>query len=160
MSISYNTQGGNDFVTVPTTSTFNERASIPHETVFYYRPNNDFQIYLVCCKEITLNELISQLLINYLYSPYNNDLYSNELFVFYFQHPNGQRIYHVTCEMISHSNIVQYLNSNIYGIELKQSEQQPPLEFSNNHKQNLEFHLKQFLTDYLVSHENLNDVFN
>ncbi|CAG8523747.1 10271_t:CDS:1 [Funneliformis mosseae] len=152
MSISYNTpddNGSSNVDAIQDTSAFNERAFVPHEAVFFYRPNNDFQIYLVYCKEITLNELISQLLNNYLYLNYNY-LYSNNLFVFYFQHPNDQRIYHVACEMISHSKIVQHLNSHIFGIELLQNEQQPPLEFSNNHKQNLEFHLRQFLIDYLI----------
>ncbi|CAG8716210.1 6489_t:CDS:1, partial [Funneliformis mosseae] len=30
------------------------------ECLFYYRPNNDVQIYLITYKEITFNELISQ----------------------------------------------------------------------------------------------------
>jgi len=128
-----------------------------HALSFYYRPCNDFQIYLIICIEITLNELISQLLIDDLYSS-RNHIYSNNSFVFYFQHPNDQRIYKVACEMISHSIIVQYLNSNICGIELKQSEQQQqqqPLEFSNKHKENLEFHLRQSLIDNLTSNINV-----
>ncbi|CAG8589080.1 5592_t:CDS:2 [Funneliformis mosseae] len=32
-----------------------------------------------------------------------------------------------------------------------ESQQQSPLDFSNRHKENLEFHLRQFLTDNLVS---------
>jgi len=122
---------------------------LQHKSTFYYRPNNDFQIYLVNCKEITFNELIFQLLNNYLYSSHNY-LYSNNLFVFYFQHPNDQRIYQVASEMISHSMIVQYLNLNVYGINLNQSKQHQPMEFSNTHKQNLELHLRQFLIDYLA----------
>ncbi|CAI2171718.1 18594_t:CDS:1, partial [Funneliformis geosporum] len=35
------------------TSAFNERAFVPHEAL----ANNDFQVYNVCCKELTLNEL-------------------------------------------------------------------------------------------------------
>ncbi|CAI2173803.1 13953_t:CDS:1 [Funneliformis geosporum] len=98
-------------------------STFPQETLFYYRPNNDFQIDLVYCKEIALNELITELSYNY--------LYSNEIFVFYFQHPYNQRIYHVACEMISHSAIVQHLNLNVFGIDLSQSDQQPPLETIN-----------------------------
>ena len=117
------------------------------EHSFYYRPCNDFQIYLVNCKRITISKLISEL--NNHLSSSHNCIYSNNLFVFYFQHPNDQRIYQVACEMISHSIIVQYLNLNVFGFELKQSEQQQQLEFSKIHKQNLEFHLRQFLIDYL-----------
>ncbi|CAI2191541.1 6968_t:CDS:1 [Funneliformis geosporum] len=120
------------------------------EWSFYYRPNNDVQIYLIIYKEITLNELISQLLINNLY-PSNDRLCSNNLFTFYFQHPNDQKIYKVVCEMISHSNIVQYLNFNILGLRQNEQQQKQPLEFSNRHKETLEFHLRQFLTDNLVS---------
>ncbi len=122
-----------------------------HALSFYYKPFNDFQIYLIFCIEITLDELISQLLINNLYPSHNH--YSNNSFVFYFQHPNDQRIYRVSCEMVSHSIIVQYLNSNICGIEFEL--QQQPLEFSYRHKENLEFHLRQFLIDNLTSNINI-----
>ncbi|CAI2195776.1 18356_t:CDS:1, partial [Funneliformis geosporum] len=120
------------------------------EWSFYYRPNNDVQIYLIIYKEITFNELISQLLINNLYLS-NDRFCSNNLFEFYFQHPNDQKLYKVVCEMISHSNIVQYLNFNILGLRQCEQQQQQLLEFSNRHKENLEFHLRQFLTDNLVS---------
>ncbi|CAG8714077.1 5527_t:CDS:2 [Funneliformis mosseae] len=60
---------------------------------------------------------------------------SNNLFEFYFQHPNDQRINKVACEMISHSNIVQYLNLNIYGLRRSELQQQSPLNFSNRHKE-------------------------
>ncbi|CAG8684751.1 3477_t:CDS:1 [Funneliformis mosseae] len=117
---------------------------------FYYEPFNDFQIYLINNKETTLNELI----INTLYPSYNYHNY--DIFVFYFQHPNDQKIYKVTCKMISHSTIVQYLNLNIYGLRQNEQLQRQPLEFSNQHKANLEFHLRQFLTDNLGS--NINDI--
>ena len=148
MSTSHDTQDVSNINSIQNTSTSNNMSlSYSQETVgmidtFYYRPNNDFQIYHINCKEIIFNELISQVN-GYLNSSHNN-LYSNNFFVFYFQNPNNQRIYRVDCEMILHSNIVQYLNSNIYGVEFNQSEQPQTLEFSNWQKQNLEFHLKQF----------------
>ncbi|CAG8442874.1 2698_t:CDS:1 [Funneliformis caledonium] len=123
--------------------------SVSQENGFFYRPNNDFQIYIIYCKEITLNELTSQLLNIHLYSTCNY-LYSNNHFEFYFQHPNDQRIYHIDCEMIPHSAIVQHLNLNVFGIELRQNDQQSLLEFTNDHKQNLEFHLRRSLIDYLA----------
>ncbi len=155
MSISHNTQDGNGLpntnsirdTSTSSVSPNNITLTYSQEVVgmidsFYYRPNNDFQIYHINCKEIIFNELISQVN-DYLNSSHNYH-YSNNLFVFYFQNPNDHRIYRVDCEMIPHSNIVQYLNSNIYDVELNQSEQQQTLEFSNGQKQNLEFHLKQF----------------
>ncbi|CAI2166620.1 18180_t:CDS:1 [Funneliformis geosporum] len=152
---SHSTQDDNGFSNlniIQNTTSSNGSASMPQEIVFYYMPNNDFQIYFIHCKEITFNELISQLLNNNLYSTYNCHN-SNNIFVFYFQHPTDQKIYRVTSEMTPHSYIVQYLNFNFYGIEIKQSEQQQHhhqnLEFSNKHKQNLEFHLRQFLIGHL-----------
>ncbi len=148
MSTSHDTQDVSNINSIQNTSTSNNMSlSYSQETVgmidtFYYRPNNDVQIYHINCKEIIFNELISQVN-GYLNSSHNN-LYSNNFFVFYFQNPNNQRIYRVDCEMIPHSNIVQYLNSNVYGVEFNQSEQPQTLEFSNWQKQNLEFHLKQF----------------
>jgi len=121
---------------------------------FYYRPYNDFQIYHINCKEIIFNKLISQVN-NYLNSS-RNSFCPNNLFAFYFQNPNDQKIYRVDCEMISHSNLVQYLNSNIYGVELKNQSEQP-LEFSNMQKQNLEFHLKQFLITNMNARNNFID---
>ncbi|RGB33407.1 hypothetical protein C1646_761765 [Rhizophagus diaphanus] len=104
----------------------------------------------------TSDEIVSQLLNNCLYS--SHYLFSNDLFVFYFQQPNDKRIYQITCEMVPHSFILQYLNLNIYGIEIKQDEhrqqqKQRHQEFSDRHKENLEFHLKQFLFDYLTPKE-------
>ncbi|CAI2166088.1 266_t:CDS:1 [Funneliformis geosporum] len=146
MSASHNTQNGNDNA-VQDASASREGILVPQESLFYFRPNNDFQIYLVFCKEITSNELIAELSYNY--------LNANEIFVFYFQHPYDQRIYHVDCEMISHSAIVQHLNLNFFGIELRHNDQQQqqPLEFTYDHKQNLEFHLRRSLVDYLAPNQ-------
>ncbi|GBB88716.1 hypothetical protein RclHR1_01530004 [Rhizophagus clarus] len=127
----------------------NQESAIMSEYSFFYRPCNDFQIYHITCREKFSDELISRLLNNCLYS--SHYFYSDDLFVFYFQQTNDKKIYQITCEMVPHSVTVQYLNLNIYGIELKQNEQQQQhqQEFSNKHKENLEFHLKQFLFGYL-----------
>ncbi|GBB94387.1 hypothetical protein RclHR1_23450002 [Rhizophagus clarus] len=131
----------------------NRENVIISEYSFFYRPYNDFQIYHITCKEKTPDELIFQLLNNCLYS--SHYLYSDDIFIFYFQQPNDKRIYQITCEMVPHSLIDQYLNLNIYGIEFKQNEQhqQQQQHFSDKHKENLEFHLKHFLFDYLAPKE-------
>ncbi|CAI2170113.1 10478_t:CDS:1 [Funneliformis geosporum] len=155
-SLTHNTQNGNDNndIAVQDVTATSESTLLPQEKLFYYRPNNDFQIYLVYCKEITLNELTVELLNNYFYSSYNY-LYSNKIFVFYFKHPYDLKIYHVACEMISHSAIVQHLNLNVCGLELSQSDQQQqqPLEFTSDHKYNLEFHLRRSLVNDLAPKE-------
>ncbi|RIA80909.1 hypothetical protein C1645_865918 [Glomus cerebriforme] len=128
----------------------NQESEIITEYSFYFRPCNDFQIYHIICKEKTTDEIITQLLDNRLYLS-NNYFYLNDIFVFYYQQSSDKRIYQITCEMVPHSIIVQFLNLNIYGIELNQNEQQQQQQtFSNRHKENLEFHLKQFLFNYLA----------
>src|SRR6266498_2217245 len=110
----------------------NQENVVMAEYSFFYRPYNDFQIYHIICKEKTSDELISQILDNCLYS--SHYVYSNDLFVFYFQQPNDKRIYQITCEMVPHSIIVQFLNLNVYGIQINQNNQQQQREFSNRHK--------------------------
>ncbi|CAG8633023.1 13785_t:CDS:1 [Funneliformis mosseae] len=113
------------------TNYIQENVNIRHS--FFYRPCNDDHIYRIICEETTFEETISQLRNNYLYSSNSNNSY-----LFYFQQPNDKRIYQVVCEMI-------YIYSN----EIKPNEQQT-VEFSNRHKENLEFYLKQFLVTYLA----------
>lgn len=113
---------------------------------FFYEPNNDNQIYDIICKEISVEQLLN----NFNDSIYNYNQ-SNNLYVFCFQNPIDKKIYQVTCEMISHSIIIQLLNKSLYNIELNLNEyQQRQQEFSKEHKKNLEFHLKNFLTNYIV----------
>ncbi len=118
---------------------------------FFYRPSNDFQIYHITCVEMSF-ELISQLLNNPIH---NVDIQSNNLYTFYYQQPNNKKIYKVVCEIVSHTFIVQLLNNIHYGVETNLSKQQQDeyLDFSNNHKENLELYLKQYLIDYLSSNQ-------
>src|SRR5947207_272563 len=110
---------------------------------FFYKPPNDIQIYNITCEETLVSfELVSQLLIN------NNK--NDQLHEFHFLQFDEKRCYKVTCELISHSLIVMYLNRSIHGIENKHQHQEY-VEFSKEFKENLEFHLKQFLVRYLTS---------
>jgi len=114
------------------------------EYSFFYKPPNDFQIYNVTCKEMTISfDLVSQLL--------NNNNISSNLYVFYFPQFVQKKIYQVTCELVSHSLIIQFLNVNIHGIEVKKNDQEGYVNFSRELRENLEFHLKQFLAQYLAS---------
>jgi hypothetical protein len=131
-----------------------QQSQLPQESInsymseyrFFYEPINDNQIYEIICKEISVEQLLND---------FNDSIYNynqpNNLYVFCFQNPIDKKIYQVTCEMISHSVIVQLLNKTLYNIELNLNEhQQQQQEFSKEHKKNLEFHLKNFLTNYTV----------
>ncbi|RIA91359.1 hypothetical protein C1645_822150 [Glomus cerebriforme] len=100
---------------------------------FFYNPPGDYQIYHITC------ELLSEII----------DSLSDHTFYYKLDDKN---FYQITCRLISHSIIVQFLNKNIYGIELRGEEpQQEYLTFSNGQRDNLEFHLKEFLSNKLTS---------
>ncbi len=120
------------------------------ECSFFYRPCNDFQIYHIVCKEIPLSfELVSRLL-DHNDNNSTHHVQSNNIYVFYHKQIDSKKIYKVTCEMISHTSIFQFLNKIIYGIEFNQIEQRQQ-EFSKIHQENLKFHLEKDLIYYLSS---------
>ncbi|CAG8565885.1 uncharacterized protein OCT59_017016 [Rhizophagus irregularis] len=100
---------------------------------FFYNPPEDYQIYHITCE-----------------SRENVDPLSNHTFYY---NLDDKIFYQITCRLISHSLIVQFLNKKIHGIELRQNEepQQEFLNFSNFQRDNLEFHLKEFLFNKLAS---------
>ncbi|CAG8720402.1 uncharacterized protein OCT59_010598 [Rhizophagus irregularis] len=116
---------------------------------FFYKPPNDYQIYDISYRETSISfELISELLDN------NNNSYlaqnhvqPNNLHEFYFLKVEEKKCYKVTCVLIPHLSIVEYLNKNIHGVEFNHNEQQQEIyvEFSRELKENLEYYLKQFL---------------
>ena len=112
---------------------------------FFYNPNGDNQIYHITC------ELIGNV--------DNDNPLSDHTFYYRLNENNS---YQISCNLISHSLIVQFLNKNIHGIELKQSEelQEECLCFSNSQRENLEFHLKQYLFNYLAQKQitNISDI--
>jgi hypothetical protein len=118
-------------------------------STFFYKPPNDFQIYDISYKEIPVSfEFVSELLNNNGNDSVQNHVQPNNLHEFYFLKFDEKKCYKVTCMLISHSLIIEYLNRNIYGVEINQNEQQQQVyvEFSKELKENLEYYLKQFLT--------------
>jgi hypothetical protein len=101
---------------------------------FFYNPPDDYQIYHITCES----------------SGENIESLSDHTFYYNLDDNN---FYQITCRLISHSLIVQFLNKKIHGIELRQSEESQPefLTFSNFQRDNLEFHLKEFLFSQLAS---------
>lgn len=123
------------------------------EVSFYYAPNNDFQIYHINCKEISFDfEGVSQLIDNTDNNMIDNYVQSNKIFVFYHKQPEIKKIYQVTCEMVSHTTIFQFLNKTVYDIQFVNCEhhQQVFQDFSKKHQENLKFHLKNNLIHYLM----------
>ena len=124
------------------------------EFSFFYNPRDDFQIYHITCKEMRLSfESVSQLIDNNTDSTdndsHNNYVLSNDIYTFYHKQPEIKKIYQVTCEMVSHSFVFQFLNKVVYGIHFTQDEHYRQ-EFSKRHQENLKFHLEKDLISYLV----------
>ncbi|CAB4488997.1 hypothetical protein RhiirA5_397401 [Rhizophagus irregularis] len=129
------------------------------EYPFFYHPPNDPQIFHITCKEIS-HDYESQLLNKTANIPPNNNINDCAIYTFYY-HLNHNKSFQITCEMVSHTLIVQYLNKNIFGIELRHVDQhQEYLKFSNGQRENLEYHLKGYLFNYLtpkrINNNNLN----
>jgi hypothetical protein len=106
------------------------RSNDNFKMAFFYNPQNDYQIYHITCE--SLNEIS------------NSELPSDHTFYYKLDDKN---LYKITCILISHSLIVQFLNKKMYGIELKQGDepQQEFLTFSNYQRNNLESNLKEYL---------------
>ena len=111
---------------------------INHPTVFFFRPPNDFYHYYVICKEISYDVIES--LLN---KPLNgNSISFNE----------NDRFYQISCEIVSPLLVNNCLNKNFLGFELQQQNmEQERLAFTLYQKENLEYYLKQYLSQYLLN---------
>ncbi|GBC10499.1 hypothetical protein RclHR1_09690004 [Rhizophagus clarus] len=109
---------------------FSNRSNDEFRMSFFYNPPSDHQIYHITCE---LNANIKDI-----------DVLSDHKFYYKLDDKN---LYRITCILISNSLIVQFLNKKMYGIELKQGEeqQQECLTFSDAQRNNLEYHLKENL---------------
>jgi hypothetical protein len=107
---------------------------------FYQLPNYPF-IYHIKCEKATI-----QLLNN----SFNTDLGENEYIFFYQQEYNDQP-YQISCEIFSPSLINDYLNKNIYGVEIKQDLRQEQFVFTSDQKEMLKSHLTKYLCYYLLN---------
>ena len=114
-----------------------------HPAVFFYRAPNDIYHYNVKCKEITISYLLNN-------SNEHNQTNENE-HIFFYQQRLDNRLYQITCEIVSPSSITNYLNENIYGIQLQQNMEQEQLSFTTEQRPYLEFHLTQYLSNYVLN---------
>ena len=116
-----------------------------HPNVFFYRPSNGFYHYHVVCKEISYNT-VTYLLNNSL----NNKTQSSENeYSFFYQQQYNNRFYQVTCEIVSPSLVTSHLNETFHGIEPQHTEEEN-LVLTSYQKENLEYHLTRYLSQYLL----------
>ncbi len=92
-----------------------------HSNIFIYRPPNNYCQYYVKCENFS-NDLVIQSL--------------NKI---------------KACEIVPPSFINNYLNKTIHGIEIEQNMEQEQLAFTSDQEKNLEIHLSQYLSNYLLN---------
>ncbi|EXX77693.1 uncharacterized protein OCT59_019509 [Rhizophagus irregularis] len=109
---------------------------------FFHNPPDDNQIYHITCKEIK--------------SEKSTDIDQRSDHTFY--HSLDDKNFQITCNLISNTLIVKYLNKKLFGIELKQVEvqEQECLTFSNTQRNNLEYHLRTCLFQNKEHNVNVN----
>ncbi|GBC04435.1 hypothetical protein RclHR1_05690003 [Rhizophagus clarus] len=122
-----------------------------HPTVFPFRPPNDFYHYYVICKEISI-ETVANLLNK---SSKERNVRSNDYeCVFYYQQQYNNRLYQVSCEIISPLLVNKCLSKSFLGIELQQNMEQENLALTFGQKDHLECHLKKYLSQYVLEIKN------
>ncbi|GBB94505.1 hypothetical protein RclHR1_02370005 [Rhizophagus clarus] len=122
-----------------------------HPTTFFYRPPSDFYHYYVICKEISkdsVGDLLNKLLRESNVQPNENEC------IFYYQQQYDNRLYQVSCEIVSPLVINNCLNKNFLGVEFQQNMEQEKLVFTFNQKEYLEGHLKKYLSQYVLKIRN------
>ncbi|CAB4443182.1 unnamed protein product [Rhizophagus irregularis] len=118
-----------------------------HPTVFFFRPPNDYYHYHVICKEIS-NDIIAYLLNKSLkersVQPNENEC------IFYYQQQCNNRLYQVSCEIVSPLLVNNCLSKNFLGVEFQQNMEQEHIVLTFDQKEYLECHLKKYLSQYLL----------
>jgi hypothetical protein len=115
-----------------------------HPNNFFYHTLSHFHYHIKC-------ENISYNTITYLLNNKNSDVQLNENeYIFFYQQEYNNRFYQITCELVSPSLITNYLNESFYGIGLQQNLLQENFVFTLYQKEELEFHLTRYLSQYLL----------
>src|SRR2546429_4339778 len=121
------------------------QTQINHPSIFFFRPRNDFYHYHVICKEIPYD------VVEYLLNEPLNRNNENEC-IFFYQQKCNDRFYQISCEIVSPFLVNNCLNKNFLGFEFQQQNmEQERLAFTFYQKENLEYHLKQYLSQYLLN---------
>ncbi|RIA91349.1 hypothetical protein C1645_822137 [Glomus cerebriforme] len=122
---------------------YNEQSRVVHSNDFFCHIGPYH--YHINCKAIPFNTIIS--LLNGKMSIIQSN--ENEHIIFYHQEYNNQ-FFQITCKLVSPSFITNYLNETFHGIELQQNMIQENLVFTLYQKENLEYHLIRYLSQYLL----------
>ncbi|CAB4494060.1 hypothetical protein RhiirA5_425085 [Rhizophagus irregularis] len=109
---------------------------------------NDVYVYDVKCEEIPF-DIVVKTLNKSLINKENMQINENEI-MFFYANQYTNRSYKLTCKIVSPFSIAKYLNKNIYGIEIQANVERELLKLTPEQKQNLEFHLFQYLDNYLI----------
>ena len=118
-----------------------------HPTVFFYRPPNHFYHYHVNCEEIPYDAIEG--LLN---DRENVALHREDEYVFFYQQKCDNRFYRVSCEIAPPLLVNSCLNNNYLGIELQnQNMEQEYLTFTLGQKEDLKYHLKQYLSHHFLN---------
>ena len=117
-----------------------------HPTAFFFRPFNDFCHYYVNCESISYDNVAH--LLNKL-KEQNIQSNENEC-IFYYKQQYNDQFYQISCEIVSPILVSNCLNEK-FGIGLQYEEIGEHLTFKLGQKENLELHLKQHLSQYLLN---------
>ncbi|CAB4393624.1 unnamed protein product [Rhizophagus irregularis] len=128
-------------------SSANLKTQPVHPTIFFFRPPNDYYHYHVICKEIS-NDIVAYLLNKSLkersVQPNENEC------IFYYQQQCNNRLYQVSCEIVSPLLVNNCLSKNFLGVEFQQNMEQEHIVLTFDQKEYLECHLKKYLSQYLL----------
>jgi hypothetical protein len=125
-----------------------------HPTEFFFRPPNDCYHYRVNCEEISYD--IIESLLKKLFNDKENDMqitqFREDEYIFIYQQRCNNRFYKVSCEIVSPLLINYCLSKAFFGIELQQQYMGlEHLAFTFDQEEYLEYHLKQYLSQYLLN---------
>ena len=121
-----------------------------HPTAFFFRPPNDTYHYRISCKEISYDAIES--LLKKLFNDKEHIMqFKEDEYIFFYQQRFNNRFYQVSCEIVSPLLINNCLSKTFLGMELQQNMELEHLAFTSDQKENLEYYLKQYLSQYLLN---------
>ena len=133
---------------LPTNSSANSQPI--HPAVFFYRPPSDFYHYRINCNEISYDTVVC--LLKKLYNDQANIMqFKENEYIFFYRQERDNRFYQVSCEIVSPLLVNNCLSKNFLGVEFEQNMEQEHLAFNFDQKEFLEFHLKQYLSQYILN---------
>ncbi|CAB4443197.1 unnamed protein product [Rhizophagus irregularis] len=122
-----------------------------HSTIFFFRPPNDLYHYYVVCKEVS-NDTVAYLLNKSLKE--RNIQFNENGYIFYYQQQCNNRLYQVSCEIVSPLEINKCLSKKFLGVELQQNMEHEYLALTFGQKDHLERHLMKYLSQYVLEIKN------